>query len=155
MILPKTSQYPVVQLGLAFPLLFQTVFLPSFSFHFLCSSSCDSHVLIFFLWLLSRNIVSHFILDFLIWVFYTWSFEPIFISCTDFSSFRLLNSSWILVLFLLKDSLLFFLCFYYHSVVTGKIFPHPTISFSPSYPSQQICFESYVLKICALLSLPN
>lgn len=47
-ILPKTSQYPVVQLGLAFPLLFQTVFLPSFSFHFLCSSSCDSHVLIFF-----------------------------------------------------------------------------------------------------------
>lgn len=64
-----------------------------------------------------------------------------------FSCFRLLNSSWILVLCLLKDSFfVFFLCFFYHSVGTGKISPHPTISLSPSYPNQQICIESYALR---------
>lgn len=73
-----------------------------------------------------------------------------------FSCFRLLNSSWILVLCLLKDSFfVFFLCFFYHSVGTGKISPHPTISLSPSYPNQQILLKAMLLEICALPLLPN
>lgn len=46
--LSTASQYSLTQLDLAFPLLFHTEFLPSFSFHFLCTSTCDSHLLKFF-----------------------------------------------------------------------------------------------------------
>lgn len=46
--LSTASQYSLIQLALAFPLIFHTEFLPSFSFHFLCTSTCDSHVLKFF-----------------------------------------------------------------------------------------------------------
>lgn len=112
-----------------------------------------------FLWLLSRNNVStclslyprlsHLsLLHLIIWTYFYFMYW-------FFSSFRLLNNSWILVLFLLKDYFFFDLCFYYHSIVTGKISLHPTLSLSPSYPSQQICLESCVLKIGALPLLPN